>query len=153
MNTTITIILCLLWYIVSLVTINFIESRIFFIKRMRTKYDILLLTKNKRKLDEKSFNLGGFVILLLILSPSILVYPIIYAINKSIFLCMIVFTIIFILYNIYKYCKYDILEYINYYSYDSFDWDKIYGIDIDENIKRECFSIHNINYDKYKREK
>lgn len=148
-----TIVLCFIWYIASLLVINHIESRIFFIKRMKAKYDILLLTKNRRKLDEKLFNLGGFLILLLILSPSIFVYPIIYAINKSIFLCMITFTIIFILYNIYKYSKYDILEYINYYSYDSFDWDKIYGINIDENIKRKCFSIHNISYDKYKRKK
>lgn len=147
---TITLALCLLWYIVSLVIINHIESRIFFIRRMRAKYDILISIKDNRGLNEKIFNIGGFAVLLLVLSPSILIYPIIYATNKIIFICMIVFTIIFIIYNIYKYNKYDILEYINYYSYDLFDWDKIYEMNIDENTKRECFLIHNLDYDNYK---
>lgn len=139
----------LFWIIISLFIINHIESRIFFISRMKKKYDIIKPLEKQKK-DEKIFNIGGFIVWGLFLSPSLIIYPLMYIYSKIMCIIMISIVLLFFFYYMNKYKKYDILEYIDYYSADMFDWDKVYELNIDEDIKRKCFTIHNKIYDNYK---
>lgn len=132
--------------ILTILIINYIMSRLYFLKPMKQKYNIELITEKESKLHSIIISL----ILIFIISLLVSIYVALYFTNKQVFYIMILICVILIIYDFKKYKKYDILEYINYYSADLFDWDKIYELNIDENLKRNCFAIHNINYDTYK---
>ena len=114
-----------------------------FIRPMRKKYDILV--------DDISKNINGKYMFLILEIILIFLY------FRGIYFENIIFSIIILIvyaiitsYYIYKHKKYDILNYIDTYSYDLFNWDKIYELRIDEDLKKQCFSIHNIEYEAYK---
>ena len=87
------IILIAFWYIISLFIIKHIESKIYFISRMKKKYNIIKPIK-KQESDNKLFDFVGFIVWILLLSPSLYIYPIIYFYNKYIFIIMILIVII-----------------------------------------------------------
>ena len=134
--------LILIYSIIPILTATHIISKIFFISPLRKEYDIL---------DSNIKDIKYFWFLELIgIILSILYFFIIFLFSK---ICFSILIIIYILICIIYYLKikrYTILDYINYYSADLFDWKKIYNLDIDEDVKRKCFLIHNINYDNFK---
>lgn len=133
------------YFFIIIILLKYIISSIFFIRPMDNKYDILCS-------DIKRGIKGRIPYMTLSVSIIVLFFYLIYfgLENKIPFwIFLLLFVLIAVLY-IRKYKKYDILEYIDNYSADLFDWDKIYILDIDENIKKQCFKIHNISYDEYK---
>ena len=123
--------------------INYIISSLFFVKPMRDKYKIMASGLSNNIKDRYNYILFDILVICFY-------FYIIFFISK-VFLSVIV-TIHFIitLYYFNKYRKWDIVEYVNYFSEDLFDWDKIYTLKIPEDVKRNCFAIHNKNYDDYK---
>jgi hypothetical protein len=116
--------------------------KIFFIKPMRKKYDIM---------DSNLKEIKYFYVLELIgVILSILYFVIIFLLNKTYFFTIITIYIVISIIYYFKIKRYNILKYINHYSEDLFDWHKIYNLNIDEEIKKQCFVIHNKNYDNFK---
>lgn len=121
---------------------NYILSSIFFVFPMNHKYDILNLKLNNTLTTRKVIIFVCLILILLTLS--------ILSIISDYFEILLTIYIFYIVYKSFKYSKYDLLNYINYYSSDIFDWKKIYNLNVSEEIKVKCFSIHHKNYYYYK---
>lgn len=134
--------------LLSILTIKYIAYQVCFIIPMKRKYDLLLPIRANTY--NKIFTFIGILFLI--------AYPISLIIFSNIYISLsykltIILPIVYISFGIYytiKYRKCGILEYINNYSSDLLDWNKIYDLKIDEDLKRRCFAIHNMNYDTYK---
>lgn len=130
-------------FLINFFLIKDITSTLWFIKPMRKKYDIMASDVPK--------NISGkYLFLFFELVLIILNLIIIYFLNKFVWTITLIIHLILCIYYIYKYKNYGILEYVDWYSADLFDWDKIYSLNIMRDIKKQCFKIHNIDYDNYK---
>lgn len=140
------IILYFFYLSLSIKLLNYIISSIFFVLPMEKEYKILkdnLYSANHFPSRYDLCLICTILIIFMLLLVKIL------SIWLFIFTLFIILITSFIFYN--RYIKYNILNYINLYSEDLFDWHKIYDLDIiDETIKKECFAIHNINYEDFK---
>lgn len=121
---------------------NYIIRSLFFIKPMCNKYKIMA--------SDLSNDISGrypyiFISLLLIYFFGLFTY----AINFYLFIIILIVYVYDVYFLINKYKKFNLLNYINEFSADLFDWEKIYCLNIDEDIKRKCFQIHFLNYDEF----
>lgn len=133
----------ILFFIVVILMTKDAISSIYFIKPMRKKYDIMI-PDIPRNIKSKYIFIFTEIILILFFFKE--------TYEESIVLFASLITAYIIIYICYvsKYKKYDLLEYIDWYSSDLFDWDKIYTLNIDVELRKQCFKIHNIDYDSYK---
>lgn len=121
---------------------KYVISSIFFIRPMTKKYKIMA-----SDLSNDIKNRYVYILFAIILTG--FYFKIIYITSIIFFETILIIYVAISIYNFYQYKKYDILEYINYFSADLFDWDKIYTLNIPEDIKKCCFAIHNIDYETY----
>ena len=119
-----------------------IIATVCFIKPMTQKYDIMT-SDIPKKLK------GKYIIIFFEIIVSIVYFYCIFIINKTVFSVLLIMYVLISLYYINKYSEFDILEYLRMYSLDLFDWDKIYKLNLDSEIKKQCFTIHNIDYENY----
>jgi len=138
------ILLFIFYSLIIIAMTNYIFSSIFFILPMKKKYKILASDIQKDNIKDR------YGIILFHIFTIVLYFFILLKLNATMFFIVLAIYALLCLYYKYKYNKYDIIEYVNYFSKDLFDWDKIYNLNIDENIKKQCFYIHYLNYDKYK---
>lgn len=125
--------------------LNYILCSFCFILPMKKKYKILTNDLCNNDYFPSRYDLCIVSAIFIVFMLSLL-----YVINIWLFILtlFVFFSVYLISHN--KYKNYTILNYIDYYSADLFDWHKIYDLYIDENIKRQCFYIHNIDYDNFK---
>ena len=135
--------------LINIVIIKYIISRMCFIQPMKNKYAILIDIKTDKTRAIITKAIVGIVLICFLVYPLFLILYL-YHNSKILLILSLTIALLFFLYFWNKYRKYEIFEYINYYSTDLLDWDKIYELEINDNIKRKCFEIHNINYDTYK---
>ena len=140
------IIIYIFYTIIIITMTNYIFLSLFFILPMKKKYKIMIDKIQKDNIKDR------YGIILFSVVNILIYFFILLKINETIFLITLILYILLCIYYKYKYSKYDIIEYIDYFSKDLFNWDKIYTLNIDENTKRECFYIHYLDYDKYKKE-
>lgn len=138
------ILTCLFYIYITFLCINYIVRSLFFIKPMCNKYKIMA--------SDLSNDIKGRYpyILISLLTISSLLY-ITYAINFYLFIFLIFAYTCDIYFLIKKYQKFDLLHYINEFSEDLFDWEKIYNLYISEDIKKQCFQIHYLDYDEFEK--
>ena len=122
--------------------LNYIVRFTVFIIPYSKKYDIMADDLNKTNVSRYIIILINFAILFFITYLG--------SIYNKIFplIAVFIYTFLAIIY-INKYKKYNIVNYINEFSEDLFNWYKIYDLDIPEELKRECFKIHNKDYENF----
>lgn len=124
---------------------NYIIKSLFFIKPMGEKYDILC--------SEVANGIKGRIIYIIL--SFLIIWHFFYLIyfgleTKIPFLIYLTVFLLFGIICLIKYKKYDIIQYISQYSTELYDWNKVYKLNIDENIKEYCFALHKINYKLFK---
>lgn len=130
-------------FLINICLIKDVTSTLWFVKPMRRKYDIMA--------SDVQRNISGkYLFLFFELVFIILNLIIIYSLNKILWAITLIIQLVMCIYYINKYKNYGILEYVNWYSADLFDWDKIYSLNIRPDVKKQCFKIHNMDYDNYK---
>lgn len=129
--------------LVVILMLNYILKSIFFIIPMEKKYKIMS--------QDLSNGFEGRYVYILISTAIIIFYLIlIFNLHNILFYIVTSSLLLYIIYKYKKYQKYNILNYVNEFSKDLFDWYKIYELNIDDQTKRNCFKIHNINYKDFK---
>ena len=140
------IVLYIFYLSISTRLLNYTMSSICFVFPMEKQYHVLSDNLHNTTHFPSRYDLCIVSLIFIIFMIMILKTLNIWLFIFTLFILLIIFLIS---YN--KYKNYTILNYIDYYSADLFDWHKIYDLDIiDEQTKKKCFAIHNINYEDFK---
>lgn len=137
------IVLYVFYLSISIKLLNYIICSLYFILPMEKKYRVLtedLYIQHFPSRYDLCIISAVFIIFMLFL---------LYSLNKLIFIITFFLLIVIFFISSKQYKKCNILDYIHHFSEDLFDWKKIYNLNIDEKIKKECFKIHNINYENF----
>ena len=136
-------ILFIFYGLITIGCFNYIIKSLFFIRPIMKKYDI--------KSNDCENNIKGRYPLMAFCFFVIIFF--IYCIklfNNYLFFAVICIYLVLGIVLISKYKKFNILNYLNEFSEDLFDWDKIYVLNINKELKEKCFKIHNKDYNSYK---
>lgn len=139
------IVLYIFYLLISVSLLNYIICSFYFILPMEKKFKIFTDDLYKTRFPTR-YDLCIISTLFIIFMLFLL-----YVLNKWIFIITFFLLIVIFFISSRQYKKCNILDYINHFSEDLFDWNKIYNLHtIDEETKKQCFSIHHINYDEFK---
>lgn len=134
----------LFYMFITFLCTNYIVRSLFFIKPICNKYKIMASDLSNDIRDRyPCFLISSLIICSFGLFTC--------EISFYLFIIIIIAYIYYIHFLIKKYQKYDLLNYIDEFSADLFDWEKIYNLYISEDIKRQCFKIHYLDYDEFEK--
>lgn len=137
------ILFCYIFYgAIIFFSIRYIVKSLCFINPITKKYNIMTGNPKTNIIGRNFICLFNFVVITLSTYASFL------SINNLIYYELIAYIIIS-LYFILKFRKYTIVDYVAEFSEDVLDWNRIYNLDIDEEIKKKCFAIHSISYNDF----
>lgn len=130
---------------ICLVCLNYIMKSLFFIRPMASCYKIMApdLSNDIR---------GRYPYILFSVGLILFFMKLTYYINIYLFIIFFCIYIIDIVFLFSKYDDFGLLEYINEFSADLFDWEKIYNLYVSEDLKRQCFKIHYLDYDEFEKQ-
>lgn len=122
---------------------NYVILSILFIIPMSKKYKIIAsdLPKNNTR----------YIITAFLITLMLLFFLLVFNINIYIFILALGIFFLQSIHLIIQYKNYTILHYIAHFSPDLFNWYKIYKLPIDDELKKKCFQIYNIDITYYKK--